>query len=521
MLNTFEINVMSEMSLYKLGTEVPLVSSRKTRALLAYLAITGTSHRREHLCEMFFDNTNDPRAALRWSLSKLRPPLKDQTESKLITSDDSISLDMTGVHLDANFVRSVHNDAKATTKQLRQAATLLSQRPLSSLALSGSQDYELWLLSECEELQALRGGIIQKLVKAADTPDPEAVKWLRLWCRLEPFSHDAPFELWQKLTSLGRKDDAKTVLNHYKLLMAEDAQDWTTPVPAIGQPRPVLHKRQQIGFCKTQDGIRIAHAKVGLGPALVKAASGPGHLELEWNSPVWKETFQALAANNTFIRYDGRGTGLSEPHVDAINLQSFADDLAAVVDTHDLDRFPLLGTSQGCATAIQYALANPDRVSALILIGGYDTGWRIGGSEVERQRREAMLTLARLGWDQTNPACRNVVSQTLMPDADQARLDWFNDFQRHTASAENAARIEEASAAIDIADLLPQLNVPTLVLHARGDEHVSAAYGRKLAAEIPHAQFVTLESRNHLLLGDEPAWKVCMDEITAFLLDHG
>lgn len=520
MQNMIEISALGQMSLRRSGVDVPLTSSRKTRALLAYLAITGQPHLREHLCEMFFDNTNDPRGALRWSLSKLRMLLRHNGASPLQASRDSVALDLRGITLDVDFVRAIHRHPNPSTDRLRRAAMWLTQKPLASLELPRSEDYSVWLLGEREELQGLRAGIIQKLAGAHDVDDAEAIKWLRLWCRLEPLSHDAPLALWQKLSALDRKEEAKAVACRYTALMGEDAKDWTI---ATG-PQQILGKgclhRQTISFCQAADGVKIAYAKVGSGPPLVKTANWLNHLELDWQSPIWGDTFQALAANNTFIRYDERGNGLSDWDVPDISFDSFLHDLETVVDSQSLGRFPLLGMSQGCAVSIEYAVRHPERVSALILIGGYAAGWRKGLSAEERERREAVLTLTRLGWGTSNPAYRHIFSQTFMPDADADTLAWFDDFQRQTTSPENAVRFQQAFGDIDVRHLLPQVQVPTLVLHARGDQRIPLDQGRELAAGIPNARLITLESRSHIILGNEPAWQFCMDEINQFLREH-
>ncbi len=514
------INVLGDVTLLRNGIDVPLTSSRKTRALLAYLAITGQSHRREHLCELFFDNTNDPRGALRWSLSKLRPLLQHDGASLLLADRDRVSLKMSGLILDTRVVRDIHDSASPSIKCLRHAAMLLAHRPLASLELPRAEDYHIWLLGEREELQGLRAGIIRKLVAADGVEDAEAIKWLRTWCNLEPFSHDAPRALWDKLSSLGRKEEADGVASRYKSLMGPDAKSWTTAETTSQTPSKCFLKNQQIGFCKAVDDVKIAYAKVGSGPPLVKAANWLNHLELDWDSPIWSETFQALASNHTFIRYDERGNGLSDWDVPDISFASFLNDLETVVDSQSLGRFPLLGMSQGCAVSIEYAVRHPDRVSALILVGGYASGWRIGMSAEERERRKAVLTLTRLGWGTSNAAYRHIFSQTFMPDADPNALAWFDDFQRQTTSPENAVRFQQAFGDIDVRHLLPQIKAPTLVLHARGDQRIPFEQGRELAASIPNARFVTLESRNHIILGDEPAWQVCMDEIQQFLREH-
>lgn len=520
MQKQLEINVIGQMTVQRNGVAVPLISSRKTRALLAYLAITGQPQRREHLCEMFFDNTNDPRGALRWSLSKLRLLLKEGGVSQLIGDQDTVTIDMQDVTLDCDVVRAIHDDPKPTAEQLRHAATLLAQKPLASLELPRAEDYQIWLLGEREELQSLRGGIIRKLAAAPDIQATEAIKWLRLWSRLEPVSHDAPLALWQTLIQLDRNDEASAVADRYRTLMGPDARSWTAPISDTRPPANTSLPRQTIGFCKAEDGVRIAYASVGSGPPLVKTANWLNHLDLDWESPIWGEMFQKLSENNTFIRYDERGNGLSDWDVPEISFASFLHDLETVVDDQSLDRFPLLGMSQGCAVSIEYAVRHPERVSALILIGGYASGWRIGMSDEERERREAVLTLTRLGWGTANPAYRHIFSQTFLPDADAEKLAWFDDFQRQTTSPENAVRFQEAFGHIDVRALLPQVKAPTLILHARGDQRIPLDHGRELAAGIPNARMVTLESRSHIIPSDEPAFDVCMDEIAQFLEEH-
>jgi pimeloyl-ACP methyl ester carboxylesterase/DNA-binding SARP family transcriptional activator len=516
--NRIEINVLTAITVCRNGVNLPLVSSRKTRALLAYLAITGSPQRREHLCDMFFDNTNDPRASLRWSLSKLRATLNDGGTPRLVTENDTVALDMTTIDLDVHFVRAVHDNLNAPTDNLRQAAQLLLQKPLASLSLSDAFDYELWLLGECDDLQGLLSGVIQALVHADDVTDREAIKWLRAWHRFDPFSHDAPHILWQTLSKLHKKDDADAVARDYVELMGDDAKSWSPP---LASPKVNYIKRQKIGFCKAEDGVKIAYATVGSGPPLVKAANWLNHLELDWDSPIWGKTFQALATNHTFIRYDERGNGLSDWDVADISFKSFLTDLETVVASQSLDRFPLLGMSQGCAVSIEYAVRYPEKVSALILIGGYASGWRIGLPPKEQEQREAVMTLTRLGWGTSNPAYRHIFSQTFMPNADATRLAWFDDFQRQTTTANNAVRFQEAFGDIDVRHLLSQVQAPTLVLHARGDQRIPLDCGRELAAEIPNARLVTLESPNHIILGDEPAWQVCMNEIELFLQEFG
>jgi pimeloyl-ACP methyl ester carboxylesterase len=275
--------------------------------------------------------------------------------------------------------------------------------------------------------------------------------------------------------------------------------------------------RQTIGFCVAEDGVQIAYATIGEGPPLVKAANWLNHLEQDWQSPIWGGTFAGLARHHRLIRYDERGNGLSDWDVADISLDAFVRDLESVVDTLGLNRFPLLGMSQGCAVSIAYAVRHPERVSALILIGGYAAGWRISATQADFEAREAVMTLTRLGWGTSNPAYRHIFSRTFMPDAAPESLAWFDELQRMTTSPENAVRFQDAFGDIDVQHLLGQVTTPTLVLHARGDLRIPLAQGRHLAVSIPNARFVTLESRSHIILDTEPAWPVMMQEIDVFL----
>lgn len=266
----------------------------------------------------------------------------------------------------------------------------------------------------------------------------------------------------------------------------------SSPAPSLAVS---LLRHQKIGFCTSVDKARIAYATVGAGPPLVKAANWLNHLELDWQSLIWGKTFQALAARRTFIRYDERGNWLSDWDVDEISFDAFVRDLEAVVDALGLGRFPLLGMSQGCAVSVAYAVRHPKRVSALILIGGYAAGWRIGASVDERERRAAVMTLTRLGWGTNNAAYRHIFSQTFMPEGTTEELAWFHEFQHQTTSAENAVRFLDAFGDIDVRASLGAVQAPTLVLHARGDQRITLEQGRELAIGIPGARFVALDSR--------------------------
>jgi DNA-binding winged helix-turn-helix (wHTH) protein/pimeloyl-ACP methyl ester carboxylesterase len=278
-----------------------------------------------------------------------------------------------------------------------------------------------------------------------------------------------------------------------------------------------LAHKQEISFCRSPDKIGIAYAAVGNGPMLVKAANWLTHLEFDWESPVWSPLLQRLARKNRLVRYDSRGNGLSDRDVEDISFEGFVRDLSAVVDAINVDRFAILGISQGAAIAIAYAVSHPEKVSKLVLYGGYATGRNRRGSAEEADKASVFLSLLRHGWGDEHSAFMRAFSSVFLPNGSPEQIKWFADLQRATTTAENAARIRNVCDGIDVAELLPKVRVPTLVLHARHDNVVPHEQGRSLAASIPDARFVTLESDNHVLLAGEPAWDKFFLEVEAFL----
>jgi class 3 adenylate cyclase/pimeloyl-ACP methyl ester carboxylesterase len=275
---------------------------------------------------------------------------------------------------------------------------------------------------------------------------------------------------------------------------------------------------QDIHFCQTSDGVQLAYARMGQGFPIVKTGNWLTHIEFDFDSPVWQPLYRELCRDNTFLRYDARGNGLSDREVTDVTFEHFVGDLETVVDAAGLDRFVLLGISQGCAVSIAYAIRHPDRVSHLVLFGGYALGWKKRArTESEKEAGEAMLTLMRIGWGQENPAFRQMFTTQFIPDASKAQTDWFNEFQRISASPADAVRNLVANGETDVTSLLSQVRVPTLVMHSRHDARVPMESGRRMAAAIPGARFVPLESRNHLIMEHEPAFERFLQEVRAFV----
>lgn len=275
--------------------------------------------------------------------------------------------------------------------------------------------------------------------------------------------------------------------------------------------------KQQIQFCTSPDGVRLAYTAIGDGPPLVRVSTYMTHLEYDRKSPVWYHWLRDLSEKYTFVRYDQRGCGLSDHQMKNLSIDTWVKDMETVVDSMGLERFALLGPSQGAAIGVAYAIRHPERVTHLILYGGYIKGRFQRQTKPEQlEEANAMVQLIRAGWGKDNPAFRQVFSTLFMPEATQKQISWFNDLQRISTSPENAAQIEETVYNIDISDLAPRVTVPTLVLHARSDAMIPFEEGRMLASIIPNAHFVTLESKNHLLLETEPAWQHFLDEVVNF-----
>jgi len=274
---------------------------------------------------------------------------------------------------------------------------------------------------------------------------------------------------------------------------------------------------QSIRYLKTRDGLRLAWAALGQGPVLVKAANWLSHLTYDLESPIWRHWIEFLSQHYRLIRYDERGSGMSDWEAADLSAARWGEDLEAVIDSSDPgEQFVLLGISQGAAAAITYAVRHPQRISRLILYGGYSKGWAQSPESEGYRRYRAIVDLVQLGWGKDNPVFRQLFAAQFVPGATPEQFAWFNELCRRTTTPEIATRLLTARGELNVRDLLPQVHVPTLVLHARGDEIVPFEAGKQLAAEIPNAEFVSLDSRNHILLADEPAWPHFKDALLEF-----
>jgi pimeloyl-ACP methyl ester carboxylesterase/DNA-binding CsgD family transcriptional regulator len=280
----------------------------------------------------------------------------------------------------------------------------------------------------------------------------------------------------------------------------------------------VTKREQEIRFCTTPDGVRLAYAKLGAGPPVLKVGSWLTHLEFDGTSPVWIPWLTELSRNNTLLRYDPRGCGLSDRDVAQFTLDAWVRDLETVADAAGFARFTLLGMSQGGAIAIAYAARHPERVEKLVLYGAYARGvLKRGLGPRQSEELDATTKLIELGWGRENPAFRQMFTSLFLPDGTPEEVDSFNRLQQISASPESAGRMVRGYAAIDVEAQAPQVRCPTLVLHGHDDARVPFDEGRLVASLIPGARFVPLQSRNHVMLAHEPAWQSLVDELRAFL----
>jgi pimeloyl-ACP methyl ester carboxylesterase/DNA-binding CsgD family transcriptional regulator len=275
---------------------------------------------------------------------------------------------------------------------------------------------------------------------------------------------------------------------------------------------------QQIRFCTSFDGTRIAYAQTGSGPTLVKAPHWLTHLEYEWNSPIWRPWIDAFSSSFSFLRMDQRASGLSDRTAQDISLETWVRDFEAVVDASGVERFCIFGHSQGAAIAIAYAARHPERVTHLVLLGAYARGAQKRDLSPARiEELEAQFKLVEAGWEREDPAYRQMFSVQIIPGGTLDQLRALSDLQRVSADPPAAVRIMRTMAGLDVTPVAAALRVPTLVLHARSDRRAPFEEGRRLAAQIPDARFVPLESENHILLEQEPAFGQFFEEVRGFV----
>ena len=522
MPDALKIRLLGTIRITRADEPLVLPQSQKTRALLAYLVLTQRGHRRDTLCDLLWDVTDDPRGALRWSLSKLRV-LDDEHAQRIIADRNSVSFSTQTAWIDALELRQAAAQPMAnhSLDYLRELSALFRGDLLEDIELSEFDRFRAWRVAERERFREIQRAVLHELVARLVNKPEQALDPARALVRLSPHDTVARSTLIDLLNKAGRQEEAQ---EHYSLARRQIERDGGDPskLAQVLKPAHALggiakeHSSQVVRFCRSSDATRIAYASVGSGPPLVKTANWLTHLEFDWKSPLWRHLARDLAKDYQLIRYDQRGTGLSDRTVPQLSLDAFVNDLEAVVAASGLSRFPLLGISQGCRVAIAYAVKHPEQVSHLILYGGSARGWK-RRDPVSRKTRGALQALIEHGWGQETHVFRQVFTTLFMPSASAEQTAWFNELQRASCSPSMAYQLTEITADIDVSPLLSRIAAPVLVMHARGDAMAPFEEAVQLAAGISDARFVALESDNHLLLDDEPAFARFLSEIRNFL----
>lgn len=527
------------------GVGVPL-GLKYGLALLAYLSLVRRRASRLHLATLLWPEA--PEGVARTRLRRLAYAVNDACGAEVVAGEpDTLWIDERLVRLECD-VLAVQSLAQAWGGPSEPASAMPPSGamlgPDAHRLLEGfhveSCDYQDWMTQQrLQHERILEQGLrrwAECSIAAGDFAT--AIAAAERLIALDPLAESGYAHL---MVALGHRGDAAAIeaayfrcagllRNEYGIppssvvetayaaacALARQAPDVVAP----GEPAetgPGSHS-QAISFTHGPDGVRLAYAVSGQGMPVIKAATWLSHLQYDRDSPVWGHLVRELSRQFTYVRYDERGCGMSDWDVADLSFASWLSDLETVVGALRLERFALLGISQGASIAIAYAVRHPERVSHLVLHGGYARG-RLVRSDTPQQREEAetMAKLAELGWGKSEPSFRQFFTSQFIPDGTAEQHEWFNELERISTSPANAARFMREFAMIDVVALLPQVRCPTLVLHSLDDVRVPAEEGALIADAIPGARFIPIHSRNHLLLQHEAGWPHWLEEVRRFL----
>ncbi len=520
--------------------------THKAKALVIFLAMALNMRvTRSKLVGLLWERSAEEqaRASLRQTLVYVRKALTINDGCLLETSMEEVKLPAHSVDVDA--LRFDEQQQEKDVESTDNAVALYQGDFLEGFSIK-ADPFEAWIREKRKHYSELAIQNMTSLsvywISSGDLD--KSIDITNKILSIDPFHEASHRRLMHLYTTIGRRESAIHQYKECKKLLEKELsiepQNETIelyekiinkePLLVSAKPyasaAPVLHDAEQqkdvndisqdIRYCCTEDGVRLAYTTSGGGSPVIRTGSWISHLEFHLHTPIFRHLLRALEKNHTFIRYDARGTGLSDWEVAEISNDAFVNDLEAVANASGFKKFVLYGASQGCEISAAYAVRHPERVSHLILYGGYACGWKHWGKKFVKTG-EAFLTLIEQGWGQDNPAFRQMFTSLFMPDGIYEQMQWFNELQRVSASPENAARIYDAIGEADIRDSLHKVTVPTLVMHCKDDAIVPFSLGCELAQGIPHAKFVPLEGRNHLILEQEPAWNQFLAEFEAFL----
>lgn len=516
---------------------LPLGSPRK-QALLARLALDlGRPVAAARLLEDLWGEDQPPTAAkmIQVYVSQLRKVLPD---GLLVTRGNAYALEADPETLDLHRFERLHREgadalasgdpARAATR-LREALALWRGPALTEFP-------EPFAAPEAARLEEARLACLEHRIDAdlALGRHADLVGELEALVERQPLRERSRRQLMLALYRAGRQAEALEAYAAYRAML--DDQLGLVPSPALQElqalilrqapelepPRPraelATGDASGVRYVEVAGG-RLAYAINGEGPPIVRVATWLTSLDADWESPVWRHWLEGLTVRRTLVRYDERGCGLSDKGLGEPSLDQWVDDLAAVVDDAGVERFDLLGVSQGGAIAVAYAVRHPERVRKLVLYGAYLRGRRMRANPEQARDSEALATLMRKGWGSANPAFRRVFTNLFIPDGTEEQRRWYDELQLRTTTGDIAATLRRARDRIDVVDLGRRVTQPALVVHASGDRLIPVDEGRLMAATIPGARYVELATRNHILLSDELSWGVFLGTLDSFLDD--
>src|SRR5215467_5674354 len=287
----------------------------------------------------------------------------------------------------------------------------------------------------------------------------------------------------------------------------------------IGATGPRAMK-QDIRFCTTPDNVRLAYAVSGEGPPLVMSASWLTHLEHQWRSLAWRPWLDIFTRDYKLLRHDSRGCGLSDRDAGNLSYETWIRDLECVIDAAGFRQFAMVGTCWGGAIAIDYAARHPERVTHLVLHGSYARGrLRRTDSPNEIAKGAVLSEITRLGWGKEDHDFLKVWASRFQPGGTREHLQSWSEQMRAATSAETAVRLLEIGWHIDVREAARKIKCPVLIVHPERDVVSPIEEGRLLASLIPNSRFVPLDTENHMLLADEPAWARLYAEVRDFLAE--
>lgn len=518
------LNTLGELSITSDGQQKNLPASKRTRALLAYLALTGRPHRRDHLCEFIWTLPDDPRGALRWSLSKLRPLVNSPDTERLLGEGERVWLQTDDIEIDVHRLEQQLNNPEVGVDELKSMDEQLQQPFLGRLDLADQDMFQNWLTSERQKIAEMRIKVRSLLANHPNLSSREQLHWTREWEKLDPHNSIATTRRIMLAESLGRQRvrgvvNGRAAMRRLEEVVFAATADESQPGEAAYDTKPAskdLLDLQTVRFCSSSEGVRLAYTAIGDGAPIVSAAHWLSHLARDWDAPTWSWLYRELARSHRLVRYDQRGCGLSDWNVGELSLDRQVADLEAVVAAAGLDQFDLLGISQGAAVSIAYAVKHPERVKHLVLFGSYARGWSFG-SEQQQEEGETLISLSRMGWDGEEQPFWRLLYSRLAPDTTADERNWMGRLCSRAASQANLEKILHLAGQVDIQDLLAKVRVPTLVMHSLGDRTISVCDGCDVAEAIAEARFLGLDSNNHALLGREPASQDFVSALRSFI----